>query len=216
MTGIDVFAPECEHTNAININSGSTYMMESYWHCIDPQYPTGHKPSPITLGQLQKNIGTNTPWAASNRPMGSNWSIAYKLPVAPDDWQCGTMASAVGPDGPCFSGNDAHIIPESVALEHILTYKQITSLEFHGLCFPADFTPVNGTTDIYLASEVPYIPTKQHERRAADAMGALLGLDMVWDYSIGDATQVSGKFQPKDHAGNCLMAIVSAPLPTSE
>ena len=214
LTGVEVFTPDCEHTNSITINSGSTYMLESYWHCVDPAYGAGHISSPITLGQLQTNVGANTPWAPSNRPMGPSWDIAYKLPVPPDDWQFGNLASAISPDGPCFSGNDARLIPDEVALEHILTWKQVTSVQFHGVCFEADFTPVNGATDIYLTSEVPYIPTKQHERRAADAMAGLLGLDLTWDYSIGAATVAAGKFQPKNHVANCMMSIISAPVPT--
>jgi hypothetical protein len=212
LTGVEVFTPACEHTNAATINTGSTYMLESYWHCIDPVYAASHSPAPLTLSQMQKNIGANTPWAASNRPMGAAWDIAYKLPIAPDDWQCGMLASTVGPStGSCFSGNDANIIPEVVALEQTLIYKQVSSVKFHGACFAADFTPVNGVTDLYLTSEVPYIPTRQHERRAADAMAGLLGLDLVLDYSIGSTTQAAGVFQPKLKAGNCLMSIVSGP-----
>ena len=211
LTGVEVYTPACEHTNAVTINAGSTYMLESYWHCIDPLYSGGH--TPITLGQLQKNIGVNTPWAANNRPMGPAWDIAYKLPVAPDDWQCGILASATGPSGRCFSGNDASIVPDVVALEQILIYKQVSSVKFHGICFAGDFTPVNGATHLYITSEVPYIPTKQHERRAADAMAALLGLDMVLDYSIGATTLATGVFQPKIKTGNCMMSIVTGPIP---
>jgi hypothetical protein len=213
LAGVEVFTPDCEHTNAVTINTGSTYMLESYWHCIDPVYGAGKQSSPLTLGQLHTKIAANTPWAANDRPMGAAWDIAYKLPP-PDDWQCGTLASAISPQGPCFSGNDAKIIPADVALEHILIYKQITSLLFHGVCFAADFTPVSGVTDVYIVSEVPYIPTRQHERRAADAMAGLVGLDLVWDYSIGAATLAAGKFQPKFHTTNCLMGIVSGPVPT--
>jgi hypothetical protein len=213
LTGVEVFTPACEHTNAATINTGSTYMLESYWHCIDPVYGDPHTANPITLGQLQKNIAANTPWAVNSRPMGAAWDIAYKLPVAPDDWQCATLASATGPAGSCFSGNDAKLIPAVVALEHILTYKQISSVKFHGACFATDFTPVNGVTNLYLTSEVPYIPTRQHERRAADAIAALLGLDLVLDYSIGAATQAAGIFQPKFHTGNCMMSIVTGPIP---
>src|ERR1700739_77491 len=187
ITGVQVYTPACEHTNAASINGGSTYMLENYWHCIDPVYGAAH--TPLTLGQLEKNIGANTPWAASNRPMGSGWDIAYNLPIAPDDWQCGMLASASSPTtGPSFSGNDAGIIAPVVALEPVLTYKQISSVRFHGACCPADLTPVNGVTDLVLTSEVPFIPTKQHERRAADAMAALLGLDLVLDASIGAVT----------------------------
>lgn len=212
LTGVEVFTPDCEHSNAAQINGGGTYMLEGYWHCIDPAYPVAR--TPITLGQMQKNIGTNTPWTPGNRPIASSWGIAFSLPVPPDDWQCDLLASTSGAGfSNCFSGNDANIIPAVVALEHILIYKQISSVNFHGPCFATDFTPVNGVTDLYITSEVPYIPTRQHERRAADAMAGLLGLDLVLDYSIGSVTQAVGAFQPKNKTGNCLMSIVSGPTP---
>ncbi|MBB6147136.1 hypothetical protein HNQ77_005121 [Silvibacterium bohemicum] len=214
LTGVEIYTPVCEHSSGASINGGATYMLEDYWHCIDPVYPAGHVSAPLTLGQLQKNIGTNTPWVVSNRPMGADWGIAFKLPLPPDDWQCDFLASTSGPSsGSCFSGRDATIIPSAVALEHIVIYKQVTSVELHGACFSTDFSPVKGVTDLYITSEVPYIPTRQHERRAADAMAGMLGLDLVLDSSIGAVTQEAGVFQPKDKMGNCLMSIISGPKP---
>jgi hypothetical protein len=209
VTGVDVYAPVCGHTNSATINTGSTYMLESYWHCIDPVYDPAHTPAPITLGQLQKNIGANTPWTPGNRPIAQDWDIAFRLPV-PENWQCDSIVPGATA---CFSGSDAAIIPDSVALEHVLSYNQVTSVKFHGACFPNDFNPVGGVTNLFLTSEVPYIPTRQHERRAADAMAQLLGLDLLWETSLGTVTVTSGAFEPRTKTGNCMMAILSGPIP---
>jgi hypothetical protein len=208
VSGVDVYGPVCGHSNAATINTGSTYMLESYWHCIHPAYDPAHTPSPITLGQLKANIGANTPWAPASRPIGGGWDVAFSLPVPPEDWQCDLLVPGAASS---FSGQDAGLIPNSVALEHVLIYKQVLSSQFHGACFQANFTPVNGVVDLYLTSEVPYIPTKQHEWRATDALARLVGLDLTLESSLGPANASSGAFQPRTKEGYCLMAIVSAP-----
>ena len=109
------------------------------------------------------------------------------------------------------SGQDAGLIPNSVALEHVLIYKQVSSAEFHGACFEPNFTPINGVVDVLLTTEVPYIPTKQHEWRAADALARLVGLDLTLESSLGPANVSSGAFQPRTKEGYCMMGIVSAP-----
>jgi hypothetical protein len=211
ITGVNVYAPICGHTNSATVNSDATYMLESYWHCIDPVYDPAHEPVPLTLGQLYKSIGANTPWTVGNRPISGEWDVAFRLPVPPEDWQCDYLVAGAQA---CFSGSDATIIPDSVALEHTLTYTQISSAKFHGACFQPSFTPVNGAVDLYLTSEVPFIPTKQHERRAADAMAQLIGLDLLWESSLGSVTvPSSGAFEPRTKTGNCIMAIVSGPVP---
>jgi hypothetical protein len=216
ITGVEAYVPVCEHVSAASINGGATYMLENYWHCIDVNHDASHTPAGLSISQLWTNIGSNTPWTPGNRPIGGNWGVAFNLPIPPDDWQCGSLASASSPaTGPCFSGRDAGIVPDVVALEHVLTYKQVSAVNFHGACFTTDFTPPAGATatDLYIISEVPYIPTPQHERRAADALAGLLGLDLVLNASIGNVTQAVGTFQPKSHVGNCLMSVVSGPKP---
>jgi hypothetical protein len=208
LSGVDAYAPVCGHTNAATINTGSTYMLESYWHCIDPVYDPAYTPSPITLGQLKTNIGVNTPVTPGNRPIGGGWDIAFSLPIPPEDWQCDLLVPGAAS---CFSGQDAGLVPGLVALEQILIYKQVSSALFHGACFKADFTPVNGVVDLYLSSEVPYIPTTQHERRAVDAMAALVGLDLILQSPLGPANVSSGAFQPRTKTGLCVMSVVSAP-----
>jgi hypothetical protein len=212
ITGVDVYAPDCGHTNSATVNTGTTYMLESYWHCIDPVYDPAYQPVPITLGQVYKNIGANTPWTVGNRPIAPNWDIAFKLPVPPEKWICDFLVSGAPA---CFSGRDATLIPDTVALEHVISYNHVVSANFHGACFDPGFNPVNGSVDVYLTSEVPYTPTTQHERRAADAMAQLLGLDLLWEHSLGTVTATSSAFQPRTKTGNCIMAIVSGPIPAS-
>ena len=210
--GVDVYAPVCGHTNSATVNTGTTYMLESYWHCIDPVYDAAYYPVPLTLGQVYKNIGANTPWTVGNRPVAPTWDIAFKLPVPPEKWICDFLVSGAKA---CFSGRDAKLIPDTVALEHVISYNQVTSVNFHGACFEPGINPVSTgkSADLYLTSEVPYTPTTQHERRAADAMAQLLGLDLLWEHSLGTVSATSGTFQPRTKTGNCMMGIVSGPIP---
>ncbi|MFT4113226.1 hypothetical protein [Silvibacterium sp.] len=208
ITGVDVYAPVCGHTNAATINSGSTYMLESYWHCIDPQYASGYTPAPLTLGDLKTSISANTPWLSANRPIMGGWDIAFTLPAPPEEWVCDQFVANASAS---FTGQDVGLIPASVALDQVLIYKQVTGAKFHGACFNPAFTPVDGVVSLYLTSEVPYIPTLQHERRAADAMARLVGLDWVLQTPLGAAGSSNGRFQPKTKDGNCLMGVISAP-----
>ncbi|GGH05488.1 hypothetical protein [Silvibacterium dinghuense] len=208
ITGVDIYAPVCGHTNSATINSGSTYMLESYWHCIDPVFAEGYAPSPITLGALKTNIAANTPMVPGNRPIKGGWDIAFTLPVPPEDWACDEFVANAPAS---FTGQDLGLIPASVALDQVLIYKNVTGANFHGACFPADFAPVNGVASLYLNSEVPYIPTLQHERRATDAIAQLVGLDWVLQTPLGAASASTGRFQPRTKTGYCMMGAVSAP-----
>lgn len=208
LSGVEVYAPSCGHTNAATINTGSTYMLESYWHCIAPAYDSSHTPTPITVGQLKQNVSSNTPWTPGKRPVMGGWDVAFLLPLPPEDWQCDLLV----PDAQAsFSGQDSGLIPASVALEQILIYKQVSGVAFDGACFNAEFMPINGVVDLYLSSEVPFIPTTQHERRAADAMAKLVGLDIVLTTPLGPAGSASGRFMPRNKTGYCLMSVISGP-----
>jgi hypothetical protein len=208
LASVEVYAPVCGHTNAATINSSGTYMLESYWHCIEPAYDPASTPSPITLGQVKANIGASSPWTSGNRPIAGSWDIAFRLPVPPEDWQCAQLVAGAAA---CFSGMDAGLIPSSVALEQVLTYKQVSSAKLHGACFNPNFMPVNGVVDLVLTSEIPYIPTKQHQRRATDALAQLVGLDLSLESSLAPATPSSNAVHPMSRAGGCLMGIVSGP-----
>lgn len=208
VTAVEVYAPKCGHSNAATINSGSTYMLESYWHCIDPVYPKAYTPTPITLGEVKTNISAHTPMVSANRPIMGGWDIAFTLPVPPEDWACDQLVANAKAS---FSGQDADTIPDSVALEQVLIYKNVTGANFHGFCFPAAFLPVDGVASLYLTSEVPYIPTLRHERQAADAMASLVGQDWVLQTPLGAATEVSGRFHVRQKTGNCLMGVVATP-----
>lgn len=208
LSGVEVYAPACGHTNAATINTGSTYMLESYWHCIDPTYDPSYSPTPLTVSQLKQNVGSNTPWTPGKRPVMGGWDVAFLLPTPPEDWQCDLIVPNAQAS---FSGQDSALIPASVALEQILVYKQVTKLAFDGACFNAEFPPVAGVVDLFLSSEVPFIPTLQHERRATDAMAKLMGLDIVLTTPLGSADATSGKFMARDKTGNCLMGVISGP-----
>jgi hypothetical protein len=211
LAGIEVYVPACGHTHAATINTGGTYMLENYWHCIDPVYSATPAPEAMTLGQLHQKIGANTPWTPGNRPIAGGWEVAFALPKPPNDWQCDLLVPGAAS---CFSGNDAGIIPASAAIEQILIYKQVLpTSKFHGACFPVNLIATEGrVVDLYLTSESPYIPTRQHERRAVDAVAKLLGLDLMLETPLGPANVPSGAVHPMTKTGLCMMAIVSGPM----
>lgn len=215
LSGVKVYGPTCGHTHAATTyssdvrNSQNAYMLENYWHCIDVQYASGATAPPITLGQLQQNVGANTPWTPNNRPVMGSWSVAVTLPLPPNDWQCDVFVPTTG----SFSGKAAAIIPAEVALTQTLIYKQVQSVQFCGSCFPCDFIPVNGVVDLYILGDPPYVPTKQHERNAIGSMAGLLGLDLLLETSLGPVGSSSPSYSSHVTAktGNCSMGIISAP-----
>jgi hypothetical protein len=215
LTGVQVYAPTCEHLHAATVNKGSMYMLENYWHCIDPVYEAGTTATPITLGDVKKKLSSNTPMVPGNRPVGSGWTLAVNLPIPPNDWESDLEVSTTDPDSkqPCFSGMSANIIPASVATEQIVIYKQITSVAFHGACFAPNFTPVNGVVDLVISSEMPdVIPTIPHQSRAISAMASLLGIDLVFQHPLPKGDGTAGTFQPRTvHTGGCSMPILSGP-----
>lgn len=212
LTGVEIYGPACGgHTHAATINTGSSYMLESHWHCIHPAFASTTRPAPLTVSQLKTNVGANTPWVAANRPVKGGWEVAFSLPVPPDDWGCDLFVPVS--KGTTFSGNDAGVIPTSVAIEHVLVYKQVLSTtQFQGACFPVTLTPVNGIVDIHITAENPdVIPTKQHERRAISAIAALLGLDLVLEVPLGPSSPPAGTFRSRNRSGGCSMGIISGP-----
>jgi hypothetical protein len=214
LTAVNVYAPTCDHMHAATFNQGSPYMLENYWHCIEPDYGSAKAAPGITLGQLKANIQGNTPWVPGNRPVGGSWSVAVALPFPPNDWQSVSPVSTTDPasSAPCFAGIDAKIVPASVATEQILIYKQVYSAsQFHGVCFQPDFTPVNGVVDLIITSEAPIIPTVQHQVRAASAMAGLLGLDLTLQIPLPGEAPATGALRPMFKSGNCLMGIISGP-----
>jgi hypothetical protein len=188
-------------------------MLESHWHCLDVDYGNATPAPPITLGQLKTNIADYTPWTPSNRPIGSGWELAFALPFPPNDWTCDIFVpTSNGPTSPCFSGQDVGIIPSSVAIEQILTYNQVLpSTELHGACFDLQWPSGVSSVDLFITSESPYVPTKQHERRAIESMAGLLGLDLLLEVPLGPATASTGAVHPRRRTGGCSMAIVSGP-----
>jgi hypothetical protein len=211
LASVEVYAPVCGHSHAATVNGG-TYMLESHWHCIHPAY-SGTKPAPLTLGQLKTNVGANTPWTTANRPILGGWELAFALPFPPNDWRCDFLVPTnPGTANACFSGQDADVIPSQVAIEQILTYKQVLpDTKIHGVTFPVSFNPVGGVVSIEITSESPYIPTKRHERRAVDAIATLLGLDLLLENALGPATSTAGFIKANRRSGGCSMGIISAP-----
>jgi hypothetical protein len=218
LTSVHVYAPNCDHMHAATVNDGNAYMLENYWHCIEPDYGAATPAAAITLGQLKTNIAATTPCVPGNRPVGSGWTVAIALPAPPNDWQSNLPVSSVDPASnmPCFGGVDVRLIPSSVATEQVLIYKQVYSTtRFHGACFNPELIPVNGVVDLFITSELPsVIPTRQHQVRAVSSMAGLLGLDLTLQHPLppGVSGPVTGAFRPMDaRKGNCAMGIVSGP-----
>lgn len=213
LSGVKVYGPACGHTHAATTyssdarNTQNAYMLENYWHCLEVQYASDAPAAPITLGQLQQNVGPNTPWTPNNRPIMGDWSVAVALPLPPNDWQCDIFVPTTG----CFSGKAAAIVPAQVALTQTLIYKQVQSVELHGSCFFCDFVPVDGIVDLYFIGDPPYVPTKQHERNAIGSMASLLGLDLLLETPLGPVAASSRNFHVTSRLGNCSMSIISAP-----
>lgn len=213
LSGVKVYGPACGHTHAATTyssdvrNSQNAYMLENYWHCLEVTYPSTQTAPPITLGQLQTNIGTHTPWTPNNRPVMGGWSVAVALPLPPNDWQCDVFVPATG----CFSGKAATTIPEQVALTQTLIYNKVQSAQFHGCCFPCDLTSTDGEpVNLYILGDPPYVPTKQHERNAIGSMASLLGLDLLLETSLGPVGSSNNR-RIMARTGNCSMGIISAP-----
>ena len=206
ITGVKVYGSNCDHLHAVTINEihgakteeQATYMLENYWHCIDPKWSTsgqgGDAPSGMQLGDLKAKLKDTSPVLRNTRPVSGGWTIAMNLPVGPQGWNSYGLVNTEN----CFGGRDGGMIPASVATIQEIVYFDVLTYEFHGACFePAPKTcpatnQVEGKRhriDIHITSEMPnVIPTQPHQSRAVASMSSMLGLDLVFQKALPTST----------------------------